>query len=261
MAAAYAVRVLLAVELFLGLACFVRSWFRRLTLPAAGTMLLGFSLYLAYQALVRGETESCRCFGELLPMSPLHSLAKNVALLVIVFYLFGRTRGWPAGSWRVPAGIAVASALAVGLGLPVRQIAVQPPTVGTAPRPRESQFARFRDFEGQVADLTQGICLVAFVSLDCEHCQALITRIGEVARQRTLPPVYLICYGDAAEMPAFLAATGTGFPLACVEPEVFFEYIGEEPPRLYLLRDGQVRAFWDEDTFDPAQLRPWCPPE
>jgi hypothetical protein len=258
--AAYAVRGLLAAELFLGLACFTRAWFRRLTLPAMGAMLLGFSVYLAYLGFVKGDTESCHCFGELLPMSPLHSLVKNVALLTIVGYLYKGTQSWPRGRWWLPAVLAVISALVVGLGFPVRHIAVAPPAPAGVPAPpQESRFARFREFDGRSVDLAQGVNLVAFVSLDCEHCQALVTRLGEVARQQALPPVYLLCLGDAADAPLFLAETGSDFPAACIEPGVFFDYIGEAPPRLYLLQDGQPRAFWDEETFAPTQLAPWWP--
>jgi hypothetical protein len=193
-------------------------------------------------------------------MSPLHSLFKNAALLTIVLYLHWRTKAWPRGAWGVPVGLAVACALVVGLGFPIRHIAVEPIQTGIPPEPQESQFARFREFDGQIADLTKGTCLVAFVSLECEHCHDLVSSLGERSRQGPLPPVYLICYGKAADAPAFLAQTNTAFRFTCVEPGVFFNYIGENPPRLYLLQNGQVRAFWDRDTFDPAQLASWGSP-
>lgn len=255
--AAYAVRALLAAELFLGAACFTRAWFRRLTLPAIAAMLAGFSVWLAYLAFVKGDTSSCHCFGELLPMSPRHSLWKNLALLGVVAYLFRGTRGWPAGSWKAPAALAAASVLVTVLGCPIRRIEVQPAGGGAVPG--KSRFARFREFDRGPAELTAGICLVAFVSLDCEHCRALMTRVGEAARRESLPPVYMLCYGDAEELSLFQSETGADFPAACIEPGVFFDFIGKEPPRVYLLEDGQVRAFWDTDTFDPAQLAPWWP--
>jgi len=227
--------------------------------PAVMAMLLGFSVYLGYLGFVKGDTSSCHCFGELIEMSPLHSLGKNLALLVIAAYVYRGSRDWPRGSWRIPAGLAAASVLVVGLGFPVRRIPVQAEGPTAVRAPKESPFARFREFDGSPVDLTLGTCLVVFVSLECEHCQALTTRLGEVTRQQALPPVYLVCYGDAGELPRFLAETGAEFPAACVEPEVFFEFIGKDPPRLYLLGDGQARAFWDVDTFDPAQLAPWWP--
>jgi hypothetical protein len=34
-----------------------------------------------------------------------------------------------------------------------------------------------------------------------------------------------------------------------VPPDVFFSFIGDLPPRLYWLRDGQPLAFWDQAAF------------
>ncbi len=254
--AAYAVRLLVAAELCLGLACFQRSRFRHFTLPAIFGLLAFFSIYLAYLAFVRKDTGSCHCFGELIRMSPLESLFKNLALLGLVLYLFRKTRGWPAGSWRVPAGLTAASLLIVLLGFPVRQVVVHP-SVET-PSTEKSRFAEFREFsDGQAADLTAGTCLAVFVSLDCDHCRALVTSLAEADGQGALPPTYLLCLGETSEVPSFFNDTGAEFPYLCVEPETFFAFIGERPPRLYLLQHGQARAFWDKEAFDPRQLRPW----
>ena len=83
--AAYAVRLLVAAELCLGLACFQRAKFRHFTLPAIFGLLAFFSIYLAYLAFLRTDTESCHCFGELIRMSPLpryHAGNEKAALAV-----------------------------------------------------------------------------------------------------------------------------------------------------------------------------------
>ncbi|MEI7901830.1 MAG: MauE/DoxX family redox-associated membrane protein [bacterium] len=254
--AAYAVRLLVAAERCLGLACFQRARFRHFTLPAIFGLLAPFSFYLAYLAFLRKDTGSCHCFGELIRMSPLESLFKNLALFGLVLYLFRKTRGWPAGSWRVPAGLAAASLLIVFLGFPARQIGVHP-SVAT-PSTGKSRFAEFRGFsDGQAADLTTGTCLAVFVSLDCDHCRTLVTSLAEADSQNALPSTYLICLGETSKAPAFFRGTDADFPYLCVGPKTFFAFIGERPPRLYLLQHGQARAFWDNETFDPQQLRPW----
>lgn len=80
-------------------------------------------------------------------------------------------------------------------------------------------------------------------------------------RRFTLPATYLVCLGETNEAPAFFQDTGADFPYLCVPPEQFFAFIAEKPPRLYLLQRGQPRAFWDHESFDPQQLRPWWPRE
>ncbi len=51
--AAYAARLLLAAELFLGIACFRRAWLRRVALPLSFAMIAAFSGYLAYRFEVK----------------------------------------------------------------------------------------------------------------------------------------------------------------------------------------------------------------
>jgi len=254
--AAYAIRLLVAAELCLGLACFQRARFRHFTLPAIFGLLTFFSFFLAYLAFFRKETGNCHCFGELIRMSPLESLFKNLALVGLVLYLFRKTRGWSAGSWRVPAGLAAASLLIVLLGFPVRQIDVHPSA--ETPSTGKNRFAEFQGFsDGQEANLTEGTCLAVFVSLNCDHCRELVTRLAEADSEQALPSTYLICLGEKNEAPAFFSDTGADFPYLCADPESFFAFIGERPPRMYLLQQGLARAFWDNETFDAQQLRPW----
>jgi|GEM_PF-364836 len=254
--AAYAMRFLIAVELCLGLACFLRAKIRQFTLPAIFGMLVFFSLFLAYQAFIKKDTESCHCFGELIRMSPLESLFKNLVLIGIVLYLFFATKEWASGRWLVPSVLTVFSLGVIFIGFPVRQISVQPSS--GKPLSEKSRFAEFRAFNGdQTADLTKGTCLVAFVSLDCDHCKALVTSLVDADGQNAVPPTYLICLGETNDVPAFLNDTGAGFPTLCVKPESFFSFIGERPPRLYLLQQGQIKTFWDDESFDPKHLQTW----
>jgi hypothetical protein len=251
--AAYAARLLLAVELFLGAACFLRAGFRRITLPLTLGMLTVFTLYLVYAAFVRKDTESCHCFGDLLPMSPKESIVKNLILLAMASYLALKTRGWPSGSWRAPAALAVICLVIVFAGLPIRHVPVLPEG---KPTPHgESRFAGFRQFSnGLAANLTTGTCLVAFLSLDCDHCASLTARLGEDARQQRLPPLYAIFLGKPEEAPPFLKTANAEFPYLCAEPRVFYNFIGKRPPRVYLLQEGAARRYWDEETFDADQL-------
>jgi len=65
--------------------------------------------------------------------------------------------------------------------------------------------------------------------------------------------------GEESEAPGFLSDTGAEFPFLCVQPETFFAFIGKRPPRVCLIQQGQVRAFWDDESFDPKLVRTWWP--
>ena len=242
--AAWLTRGLLALELALGLACWQPLWRRRLVLPAIVVLLAGFSVYLVYLGWIKGETGNCGCFGELLRMSPKASLVKNAALVALAAWLWRAAPPDPRRyGWALLAG-AAAVAAGVGLALPVR------PPVSPAPR-----FAR-PDFP-----VDRGRVLLAFLSLDCEHCRAAATAIGEWRRERVAaapaepPASFFVFLGAAEDAPAFLRETGTAAVRHMMgDPRDFFAAIADQPPSVYVLHDGQVLARWDGEAFTPAAL-------
>lgn len=79
-------RLLIGIELLLALFILV-GWLPRLTRLATLGILLFFSLFLCYAALV-GRNESCQCFGQWLRMNPMQSLLKNAVLILLALWHF-----------------------------------------------------------------------------------------------------------------------------------------------------------------------------
>ena len=63
-------------------------------------------------------------------------------------------------------------------------------------------------------------------------------------------PVVLVCLGDTSEYPAFQRKTQSRFPWLIAPPLDFMDMIGDAPPRLYLLRNGQPLKVWEGDHVD-----------
>ncbi len=256
--AAWMARLVIMIEIFVGLGFFQRAWLRSFFLPVCMIMLFGFSIYLAYAGYYKGQLSNCHCLGELLPMSPKASLAKNILLLIGAAWLWRETRvSQTATKSLVPVIMALSALLIVFAGFPIRsETGLLPPAAdkGTAP---PSRFSRFTDFEpvGSV-DLTRGTRIVVFVSLTCDHCQKLT---GELAATPGLPDVYLIALGEPHEWDEFALVSQSDFPRLLIEPELFFDYIGAKPPRVFLLQDGQPIGRWDEGEFSIEALRQAIP--
>ena len=81
-------RIIVIFELFIGFALLIPFLQKRFTLPLAITMLFVFILHLSYQIALFGNTGNCGCMGELLPMSPLNAIIKNVISIALLVYLF-----------------------------------------------------------------------------------------------------------------------------------------------------------------------------
>lgn len=80
------VRLCIGVELVLALFTLF-GWFpRTLRLLTCGMLLL-FSLFLCYSALI-GREDNCQCFGQLVDLNPMQSLLKNALLLALVLFYY-----------------------------------------------------------------------------------------------------------------------------------------------------------------------------
>ena len=75
---AWATRLIIALETWLGI-CLMVSFYVRFVLRFSFALLIVFSIQLIY-LMINRERGNCGCFGEMIRMSPLEPLGKNVIL-------------------------------------------------------------------------------------------------------------------------------------------------------------------------------------
>lgn len=239
--AAYLTRILISMELFIGVSFFQPFLLKRVVAPLTLAALTSFSIYTLYLMAFAANIENCGCFGEVVRMSPFESLLKNIVLIGLVSYLFIRIEP-KKERWYVPAVILVASFWFAFSARPVRSLA-------------DNVFAKYTRFveRGRV-DLTQGDKLVAVMDVNCEHCQAAARELGELDRNtHNLPPIYILFFdedGDSNSVEHFFHLTSTRYPYHLISVDEFFDLIGSAPPRIYWLRDGKIRGQWDQNMIE-----------
>lgn len=230
---AWATRFIIALETWLGL-CLLLSFYARFILRFSFLLLVAFSVHLGYLIAI-GETGNCGCFGEMISMSPLASLGKNIVLLAVNgFLLRYKFRGnkKPRITWLLLPLLFAAATL-------IWPVQTQPDEV----------VEKLPTFEAENGiDFANGSYLVAILNLGCEHCQEAAQQI--VAWQNNgidLPQVAALFFseGDTA-VADFNSITGSNFPYQMIDVNTFFDLIGSAPPRIYWIVDGQVKQYWDE---------------
>lgn len=114
-------RILVAVELVLGLALLQNKWFKELVLPSTMGMLILFTVHLFYEGFRQenGFTEgNCGCFGDVLPMTNLESIIKNVLGLLAGIFAWVRYRNQNQFStWVAPAFLGVITLFTLSFGI------------------------------------------------------------------------------------------------------------------------------------------------
>lgn len=94
----YLARLLVAAELLLGVALVSHRNHRFTTLTSL-FFLIFFIVFLVYAQLI-GRTDSCHCFGDMLPFNPVQSILKNAVLIAILLFVFKYSRiDWHPKWW------------------------------------------------------------------------------------------------------------------------------------------------------------------
>jgi hypothetical protein len=253
--APYVARLIIAIELVLGL-CFLQAHLlKKVVIPSTFFLLLIFSVHLVATVFKEGAfVGNCGCFGEWIPMSPFFALVKNIVLLGLLGYLYRRTDPIVPERWAIPAGLVTVVAVAVFTIF--RSPSHPAPHEGGTNRVHAlAAFTSFTDFP--VVDLAEGRKIVALFALDCEHCMEVAGTIGRLRTKTDVPPVFVLFLGEQEEVAHFFQVAQAVYPYRILDPMTFFPLLDQvlSPPRVVFLKDGYIVGDWNylnfsEDLFE-----------
>ena len=86
--APYFSRVLIGIEFALGIAILISHYLNKITIPATLLLLTVFTIHLSYTTFSSGNAGNCGCFGELIPMTPVEAIIKNILAIGLLIWLF-----------------------------------------------------------------------------------------------------------------------------------------------------------------------------
>ena len=114
--APYFSRLLIALEVAIGIAILQRHFIKRFVIPVTAFLLVAFCVHLSIEMVKHGAMNgNCGCFGQLIPMTPLEAFIKNVLTLGLLVYIYRTTEEHEKGKNRfmVPMFIYSVSAFAM----------------------------------------------------------------------------------------------------------------------------------------------------
>ncbi|MBP3763775.1 MAG: DoxX family membrane protein [Bacteroidales bacterium] len=155
------------------------GWFPRTMRLVTLGMLLFFSLFLCYAALI-GRNESCQCFGQWVHMNPVQSLLKNAVLIALTLLHY---RLLPARR-RAPR---LWLAALLGVGLMVVPFVVSVPDnwlYGAERQPYDKDILQEAlEPDGALAQrgLGEGHKLLVFVTQGCPYCKMAREKLTTIA--------------------------------------------------------------------------------
>jgi len=233
--AAYFGRILIAMELFLGVALLQSNYLKRIILPATLLTLMGFTVLLLFSYFA-GDSNNCGCFGEVLKMSPLEAIIKNIILIVVGVITFRSTKK-DKEKLNTLVVILIISIGFVFIVAPIKSY-------------KDLVFSKYIEFENEGrVDLTEGNKLVAIFFIDCEHCMETANDIIALEKETSkIQNLYILFAGEESDsVQSFLDEVNIEHPYLRIPIDDFFDLIGTSPPRIYWLENGKVKEFWDDN--------------
>jgi len=276
--APYFSRTLIGIEMALGLLLLQKNWLRKFIIPVTTLLLLVFIGHLTYVTFLSGGTSgNCGCFGELLPMTPIEAIIKNVvavAMLGYLYYLLPKTA--PQGNFWVLTTVLFATILWIFMLAPIQPPASNfsvSPVVET-PQDTISETTQVEDTVKTVGETTavkkDSVAKVAventnepkkvksgnavyFPNIDkgkkilcyfvpgCDHCRAAAKELTEMRKKdASLPPLSVLFMNEEADLiPDFFKEAGATYPYKIIEIIPFWNILGKN-------RDTPgVKYFWN----------------
>jgi thiol-disulfide isomerase/thioredoxin len=117
-------RILIGIELALGILILQNNYLKKLIIPVTILLLAVFVAHLSYVTFATGgDSGNCGCFGELIPMTPIEAIIKNIIaifLLVILWFLIPKSV--VKNNFLIVGLITLATILAMFIIAPIKKV-------------------------------------------------------------------------------------------------------------------------------------------
>lgn len=248
-------RVMIGLEFMIAAFLLAHIFLRQLTYPITIGVLVIFTIYLIMLIAIYGNTGSCGCFGEDLPMTPMNGIWKNIAMIaatVCLYFLY------PVKPYKHQEWIAVV----LGMLVIVIPFIVDPVSSGTTPTTENKAInmdVLYAKDTIPSVELRKGKHIVAFMSLTCPHCRKAAKKLAIVHKKNPQIPIFMVLAGPAAKEKAFFDDTKShDVPYVMFhDPDNFLKMAGSGVPAIFYINNSVIERDANYYQLDPEYMLQW----
>ena len=264
--APYFSRILIGIELALGLLLLQKNYLRKFIVPVTILLLLVFIGHLSYVTFLSGgNSGNCGCFGELLPMTPIEAIIKNVVAVGLLVYLYVLLpKEIKYENFWVLTTVLFASILAIFMLAPIHppasnfevskpeettkdtvtELAVdttaillsndsikkeEVKAIKTLVKPEINEPQKHKSgYTQYFSKIDSGRKTLCFFVPGCEHCRVAAKELTELKQKdKSFPEISIIFMNEEAELiPDFFKFAGAKYPYKIIEVIPFWNVLG-----------------------------------
>jgi uncharacterized membrane protein YphA (DoxX/SURF4 family) len=251
--APFLARLVIALELFIGLSIIFNLWLKNKVYYLAQGVLAFFTTYLVFLLFTKGNDIDCGCFGNLIELSPIESIAKNFVMIIALLFI---PRQYHKYGHAVKIGVIFILIFSVTLPLSLNPIGVHNlQGVEVNHKVDLSELPALYKTKDKV-DFSKGNKVVVFLSYKCKHCINATKKLVLLDKQQKINNLYLIIGSKREEgLISFIEDNKPNFPIIWMKGDDFFKYSGGRLPAIFYLEDGVMKKKWFGDRFDVEDIR------
>ncbi|MEC7645873.1 MAG: MauE/DoxX family redox-associated membrane protein [Bacteroidota bacterium] len=195
----YISRFIIGAEFFLAITILFNNYLKKIIVPISFIMISIFSIHLSTQ--IFGDTENCGCFGELIPMTPLEALIKNIITLIILAFIYLKSDDIKEKFTNL-----------IVLFLLISTIMFASLPISVKNSSSSNSFISFVDDEDFKNSEERKI--LCFFDAGCEHCEHTARSLDSLNNIMSDFPQLHIIFSDAEEynIPSFFDFVGRKYP-------------------------------------------------
>lgn len=207
-AAEWSARLLVALELFLGVLFVMNFKLKKIAIPISLLLLSVFTIYLMLVIKTQGNSGNCGCFGDVVQMTPMQSIWKNIGLIILILTLFAIQWEW---SFKYSTLLTTLLFLVTGvvpfLLSPPESIYIMDENPWTKEPIPLSILYNSSTNQAPKEELRKGKHVLLFMSLTCGHCRKAAKRVRIMKEKNPEIPFYAILNGDSTNIKDFFDDT------------------------------------------------------
>lgn len=283
--APYFSRTLIGIELALGLLLLQKNYLRKFVIPVTILLLAVFIGHLSYVTFLSGgNTGNCGCFGELLPMTPIEAIIKNIVAIGLLAYLFILLpNDAKNGNFWVLTTVLFATILGIFMLAPIQPLAsnfsvsipentvkdttqtttvdanvavVVKDTVKKVDTKKEDIKVELNEpdkrksgYAQYFSNIDKGRKTLCFFVPGCDHCRQAAKELTELKKtNKKFPDISIIFMNEEADLiPDFFKEAGAEYPYKIIEVIPFWKVLGsgkDTPGVKYLWNGNELKYYF-----------------
>ncbi|MDP2385061.1 MAG: hypothetical protein Q8M29_01700 [Bacteroidota bacterium] len=255
-------RTIIGLEFFIGILFIINYKTRGFTSKLSIGILTFFVLYLCFILIKNGNDSNCGCFGELIKMTPVESIIKNLALILVNIVLLKWGEEINLKKFRIPV---ISLLLVISIAIPYILNPVDLNYSKAYLMKKENQYFMPLDTLVNNAyihpvsnEIKKSKHIVAYLSSSCPHCKIAATKLRIMKDKNKNLPLLFVINGEEEKVKVFLDETKSHNVAWTKLGERPFVYLaGTHLPSIVLVNNQTVEYDLNYFFLDQTEIENW----